>query len=231
MKTIGLIGGISWQSSAVYYRLINELVHARLGGHHNARSLMLTVDLDEVFAIQQGADWSELAAMLQACGRHLELAGADCVLICSNTCNKFAPEVAQAISIPVLHIADVTGAAIDRAGFRKVALLGTKYVMEQSFYCDRLTRGRDVEILVPEAASEREQLHRIIVEELVRGILREESRRLYQAAIDALQARGAEAVILGCTEIPLLIQQEHSPMPTLDTTALHAAAAVDWALA
>ena len=226
-----MIGGTSWQSSAVYYRLINELVHARLGGHHNARSLMLTVNFADVDPLQQSDDWGELAAMMQACARHLEAAGADCLLLCSNSMHKVAPQVEQAISIPLLHIADATGAAIDHAGIRTVGFLGTRYTMEQDFYLDRLRRGRGIDILTPELQPERDRLHAIILDELVHGILRDPSRAVYQQAIVALAERGAEAVILGCTEIPLLIEQQHSSIPVLDTTAIHAAAAVDWALA
>ena len=226
-----MIGGISWQSSAEYYRLINQLVHARLGGRHNARSVMLSVDMDEVHAIQQTPDWSELAAMLQAAARHLEAAGADCLLLCSNSMQKLAAEVEKAVTIPLLHIADATATAIASAGLQTVALLGTRYTMEESFYRERLVRGRALEVLTPETGQERDRLHAIILDELVHGIFRGESRRVYQEAIAAMASRGAQGVILGCTEIPLLIQQEHSPIPVFDTTALHAAAAVDWALA
>jgi aspartate racemase len=169
--------------------------------------------------------------MLQAAARHLEAAGADCLLLCSNSMQKLAAEVEKAVTIPLLHIADATAAAIASAGLHTVALLGTRYSMEESFYRERLARGRALEVLTPETGQERDRLHAIILDELVHGIFREESRRVYQEAIAAMASRGAQGVILGCTEIPLLIQQKHSPLPVFDTTALHAAAAVDWALA
>ena len=228
MKTIGMIGGISWESSATYYRLTNTLVRERLGGNANARSLLLTVEFPEVIALQEAGDWETLSAMMQACARHLEQAGADCLLLCANTMHKVAPAVERAIHIPLLHVADVTAAAVRSAGLKRVGLLGTRYVMEQAFYRDRLALG-GVESMTPNE-QDRVLIHRVIFEELTQGILRNESRDAYCRVIEHLSQQGAEGIILGCTEISMLIKPGDARLPLFDTTALHAAAAVDFAL-
>lgn len=230
MKTIGMIGGISWESSATYYRLTNTMVRERLGGNANAKSLLLTVEFSEVVALQQAGDWETLAAMMQACARHLEQAGADCLLLCANTMHKVAPAVERAIAIPLIHVADVTASAIRAAGLARVGLLGTRYVMEQDFYRERLSR-QGVEAMIP-GAEDRALLHAVIFEELTRGILRDQSREALLSMIERLAAQGAEGVILGCTELSMLIKPgDVGDMPIFDTTTLHAAAAVDFALA
>jgi aspartate racemase len=228
-KTIGMIGGISWESSATYYRLTNTLVRERVGGLANARSILLTVDLPEVVALQQAGDWETLAAMMQAGARHLEQAGADCVLLCANTMHKVAPQVERAVSIPLIHVVDVTAAAVLAAGLTRVGLLGTRYTMEQDFYRARLEQ-QGVQTVIPNQ-EDRSMVHAVVYDELTQGIVRDESRRAYQDVIEKLAQQGAEGVILGCTEIPMLIKPGDVAMPTFDTTALHAAAAVDFALA
>ncbi len=228
MKTIGMIGGTSWESSATYYRLTNTLVRQRLGGLNNAKSVLLTVAFPEVVALQEAGDWATIAAMMQACARHVEEAGADCLLLCANTMHKVAPEVARAVSIPLIHIADVTAGAVRAAGLRRVALLGTRYVMEEEFYRERLAQG-GVETVIPEA-KERAEVHRVIFEELAQGIVRDGSRAAYRKVIDRLGEQGAEGVILGCTEISMLLKPGDTGLPSFDTTELHAAAAVEFAL-
>lgn len=234
MKTIGLIGGISWQSSAHYYACINELTAERLGGLHNAKSILLTVDFAEVDVLQRrDTEWAELALQMQDAGRRLEAAGADFLVMCSNTMHRLVPAIEAAVGIPLLHVVDVTAAAIRAQGLKRVGLLGTKYAMGEdgssNFYRDGFMFPHQIETMIPEAA-DRERVHAIIFEELTKGILRDESRAEYVAIMDRLVARGAEGIILGCTEIPMLIQQEHCSVPVFDTTALHAAAAVRWAL-
>ncbi|MCU1235092.1 MAG: aspartate racemase family protein [Candidatus Solibacter sp.] len=230
MKTIGLLGGMSCQSSAEYYRIINESVQARLGGHHNARSLMLSVDFDEIESLQRAGKWSRIAEILQRAARQLENGGADFLVICSNTCHKSAPQIELAISIPLLHIADATAEAIRARGMQTVALLGTSFTMEEEFYRGRLQSRHGLTVLIPDAV-ERAEVHRVIFDELCHGELCDASRRAYQRIIDGLKTRGAEAVVLGCTEISLLIHPADSALPVFDTTRIHAARAVDFALA
>jgi aspartate racemase len=229
MKTIGLLGGMSWESSAQYYRLINEAVKRRLGGLHSARSLMLSVDFAEIEALQQTGGWTQAAQMLGTGARQLEEGGADFVVLCTNTMHRVADEVAAATSIPLLHIADPTAAAIAQTGLRRVGLLATRYTMEQDFYRGRLKRRHGLEVVIPDEPL-RTTVHTIIYDELCLGDVREASRELYRDAIESLIDVGAEGVILGCTEITLLIGQEHSRVPLFDTTQLHAHAAVDAAL-
>jgi aspartate racemase len=229
MKTIGLLGGMSWESSAEYYRLINEAVKRRLGGLHSARSLMLSVDFAEIEALQRKGGWTQAAQMLGAAAKQLEEGGADLVVLCTNTMHRVADEVAAATDIPLLHIADPTAAAIAHAGLRRVGLLATRYTMEQDFYRGRLERRHGLVVVVPDERL-RTTVHRIIYDELCLGDVREASRELYRGAIDSLIDAGAEGVILGCTEITLLIGQEDSRVPVFDTTQLHAQAAVDAAL-
>lgn len=229
MKTIGLIGGMSWESSAQYYRIINQDTQRRLGGVHSARSLMLSVDFGEIERLQHAGDWIALEGTMVAAARALEQGGADGIVICTNTMHRMADAVAAAVSIPLLHIADPTGAALTAAGVTRVALLGTAFTMEQAFYRDRLSDRFGLDVLIPDAA-DRAEVHRVIYDELVKGIISPASRDLYRAIIARLVDQGAQAVILGCTEIMLLVTAQDSAVPLYDTTTLHAQAAVAWAL-
>lgn len=229
MRMIGLIGGMSWESSAVYYRLLNEDAHTRLGPTASARCLLWSFDFAEIEALQHAGDWDGLAARMMDAARRLEAAGAELLLICTNTMHRMAPEVQAAVGIPLIHIADATAQQIVAAGLRRVGLLGTAFTMEQDFYKGRLRDAFGLEVIVPEAA-DRATVHRIIYDELVAGRVEPASREAYRAVITRLVASGAEAVILGCTEIMLLVGQDDSPVPVFDTTALHAAAALDRAL-
>ncbi len=227
-RIIGLIGGMSWESSAEYYRIINQETRRRLGAAHSARSLMWSFDFGEVEALQHQGRWDRLTELMIDAAQGLERGGAGLIVICTNTMHRMAEAVAAAVAIPLLHIADPTAAAITRAGVRRVGLLGTAFTMEQDFYKGRLT-DHGLEVLAPEA-EDRAVVHRIIYEELVAGVVREESRAAYRAVIARLVERGAEAIILGCTEIMLLVKDADSKVPLFDTTTLHALAAVDWAL-
>ncbi|WP_409236817.1 aspartate/glutamate racemase family protein [Streptomyces sp. PA5.6] len=228
MKTIGLIGGMSWESSAEYYRLLNELVRERLGGLHSARCVLYSVDFAEIERLQVRGEWERAGGVLAAAAKGVEAAGAELVLICTNTMHKVADQVQDAISVPLLHLGDATAEAVRRAGVTRVGLLGTAFTMEQDFYRERLA-AHGLDVLVPDEAG-RDVVHRVIYEELCLGVVREESRVAYQEVIRGLVGRGAQGVILGCTEIELLVQQEHSPVPVFPTTRLHAEAAVDVAL-
>ncbi len=229
MKTIGLLGGMSWESSLEYYRVINETVKARLGGLHSAKSLMYSVDFHEIEALQRRGDWQAATERMIEAAQAIERGGADFLLICTNTMHKMADEVQARISIPLLHIADPTAERIRAQGLRRVGLLGTRFTMEESFYRGRLVSGHGLEVIVPGEA-ERETVHRVIYDELCLGIIRPKSREAYNRVIQNLVAQGAEVVILGCTEIGLLVRQEDSPVPLFDTTRIHAEAAVDYAL-
>ncbi len=229
MKTIGVIGGMSWESSAEYYRLLNRFAKARLGGHHNARSLMLTVDFASVEADQRAGAWDKLGEQMADAARRLERGGADIVMLATNTMHRVYESIEAAIGVPFLHIADPTGEALRAAGVQRVGLLGTRYTMEQTFYAGRLRERFGLETLVPDEAG-RGDVHRIIYDELCHGVIDERSREVYQRVIEEMAARGAQAVILGCTEITLLIKQEDSALPVFDTTALHAQAAVEWSV-
>jgi aspartate racemase len=229
MKTIGVIGGMSWESSAEYYRLLNRFAKASLGGHHNARSLMLTVDFASVEEDQRAAEWDKLAEQMADAARRLERGGADIVMLASNTMHRVYEAIEAAIDVPFLHIADPTGDALRAAGVERAGLIGTRYTMEQTFYAGRLRERFGLETVVPDDDGRRD-VHRIIYDELCHGVIDEWSRKMYQRVIEDMAARGAQAVILGCTEITLLIKQEDSVLPVFDTTALHAHAAVDWAV-
>lgn len=229
MKTIGLIGGMSWESSAEYYRIINRDVQRRLGGVHSARSLMLSVDFGDIEKLQHAGDWDALTAEMVAAAQSLERGGADFIVLCTNTMHRMAGAMEASVAIPLLHIVDPTAEALKGAGVQKVGLLGTAFTMEQDFYKGRLA-GHGFEVLIPEA-EDRAAVHRIIYEELVCGEIREPSRAAYRAVIARLVSAGAEAIILGCTEIMLLVRAEDSAVPLFDTTTLHAMAAVDRALA
>jgi aspartate racemase len=226
---IGLIGGLSWESSAEYYRLINEGVRARLGGMHSARCLMWSFDFGEIEALQHAGEWKKATFLMIDAARRLERGGADFFLISSNTMHRMAEEVAAAVSIPLLHIADPTAARIRAHGMRRVGLLGTTFTMEQDFYRGRLERDFSLEVMVPDAA-DRALVHRVIYDELVQGRIDPASRAAYRDVIGRLVQQGAEAIILGCTEIMLLVRPEDSPVPLFDTTQIHAEAAVERAL-
>lgn len=230
MKTIGLIGGMSWESSAEYYRIINEKVKEKLGGLHSAKCLMYSVDFAEVEKLQQQAKWDLAAELLIGAAKKLESGGADFLLICTNTMHKVADDIQQKIQIPILHIVDATAEKIKEAGHKKIGLLGTKFTMEEPFYKGRLEEKYQLEVLVPEP-DERAFINQVIFKELCLGILQEGSRARFISIIENLSKRGAEAVILGCTEIPLLVKQANVSVPLFDTTAIHAEAAVEFALA
>ncbi len=228
MHTIGLIGGMSWESSAEYYRIINQRVRDRLGPLRSAQLLMYSVDFGPVEQAQHAGRWDDAALILEDAARRLQAGGAECVVLCTNTMHLVAPRIEAAVSIPFLHIADAAGAAAVAAGTLTVGLLGTAFTMEQDFLTSRLA-AHGLNVLVPDA-NERQAVHRIIYEELCVGVISEASRQVYQRVIASLAARGAQAIILGCTEIGLLIKPEHSNLPLLDTTVLHAQAAVAFAL-
>lgn len=229
MKTLGLIGGMSWESSAHYYRLINQGVRAARGPTASAKCLLWSFDFSEIEALQRAGDWDRLEALMIDAAQRLAGAGAEALVICTNTMHRMADAVEAAAGLPLLHISDPTGAAVRAAGIRTVALLGTAFTMEQDFYRGRLAARHGLTILVPEA-DDRATVHRVIYEELVAGVVRDGSREAYRGVIARLVDAGAEAVILGCTEIMLLVDQSDSAVPLFDTTALHAAAAVDLAL-
>ena len=230
MKTIGLIGGLSWESSSEYYRIINQETQKRLGGTHSAACLMLSFDFAEIEALQAADDWETATARMTGAAVRLARGGADCIVICSNTMHRMAAEIEAAVDLPLIHIADATAEPIMATGYQRVGLLGTRFTMEQDFYKGRMIERYGLDVITPNNGG-REIVHRIIYEELVRGVIRAESRRQYQTVINDLAAAGAETVILGCTEIGLLIKPEDSALPSFDSTELHALAAVEWALA
>jgi aspartate racemase len=229
MKTIGLIGGMSWESSLEYYRLINEGVKERLGGLHSAQCLLFSFDFAEIEALQMAGDWDTAGRKLAQAASALERGGADVLVLCTNTMHKLTASIESAVNLPFLHIADATAAAIRADGLTTIGLLGTKFTMEHDFYRGRLEERFGLNILTPDAA-DRQIIHDIIYNELCLGSIRDDSRRAYLTIMDKLVARGAQAVILGCTEIALLVQPAHTAIPLYDTTALHARAAVEWAL-
>ena len=220
---------MSWESSSEYYRLLNEIVRARFGGLHSAPCLLLSVNFDEIATLQRAGDWDALTHKMVDSAQTLEKAGAELLLICTNTMHRMAEEVQAAIKIPLVHIADATGARIQQAGHKKVGLLGTLYTMEQEFYRERLAQSYGLEVLIPEEL-DRQLVHRVIFSELCLGQTLDASRQMYQEVIGKLVERGAEAIILGCTEIMLLIKPEDSPVPLFDTTAIHVQAALKLAL-
>jgi aspartate racemase len=230
MKTIGLIGGMSWESSLEYYRIINEEVYNRLGGVHSAKCLMLSVDFAEIEEQQRLRQWAHATRSMVEAAQALERGGADFVVICTNTMHKMADEVQRGIHIPLLHIADAAAVEIQKQKLHRVGLLGTSFTMEEPFYKDRLVEKFGLEVLIP-ASADREIVHRVIYDELVIGKVEPESKAEYLRIIAGLQAQGAEGIILGCTEIGLLVQQADCSLPLFDTTLLHALAAVDFALA
>lgn len=229
MKKIGLLGGMSWESTLEYYRMINRGVQARLGGLHSARVLINSVDFAEVAAMQQRGDWDAAAALLSQSAIDLQRAGAECLLICTNTMHILADRIQETLNIPLLHIADATAERIRSQGFTKIGLLGTRFTMEKEFYRGRMEERHGLTMCVPDDAG-RDLVHRVIYDELCKGVLREESRAAFLGEIQKLQSLGAEAVILGCTEIGMLVSEEQSPLPAFDTTKIHAEAAVKWCL-
>lgn len=229
MKTIGLIGGMSWESSAVYYNIINRKVREILGGFHCAKSVMVTVEFDEIQTLQHAEDWKALEKIMIKSAKQLEAAGADFVILCTNTMHLCSPAIIENISIPFLHIAEATGMKIAEMGLKKVALLGTKFTMEKDFYKTYIIEHFGIEVIIP-LENEREIIHNTIYNELVHGVIKDESRLKFQQTIGNLEKRGAEGVILGCTEIPLLISKSDVGIPVFDTTAIHAEKAVEWAL-
>jgi aspartate racemase len=230
MKTIGLIGGMSWESSIEYYRIINEDIRARLGGLHSAKSIMYSFDFAEVEALADAGKWNEAAKAMVTAARSVETGGADIVLICTNTMHKLADQVQRHIGIPLLHIADATADRVRTLGLKTVGLLGTKFTMEEDFYSGRLTRHHGLEVMIPNF-EERSIVHRVIFDELCLGEIKPSSRAKYVSIMRRLARDGAQGIILGCTEIGLLVQQADSPVPVFDTTRIHAEAAVEWALA
>ena len=228
MKTIGLIGGMSWESTASYYQLINETIKEKLGGLHSAKILLYSVDFAEIERYQASGDWDKSAEVLSQIAQNLEQAGADFIVICTNTMHKVAPQIQKTISIPILHIAQATADALLENGIKKVGLLGTKYTMTQEFYKEKLLEA-GLEVVIPDKAGV-EEVNRIIYDELCLGQIKESSKQAYLAIIDDLKNAGAEAVILGCTEIGLLVKQEDTDMSLFDTTEIHALRAAEFAV-
>lgn len=229
MKTIGLVGGMSWESTLEYYRIINETVKEKLGGFHSARIVMVSVDFAEIETLQHKGEWDRMAVMLGEAFRAVERGGADFGLLATNTMHKVFDRIQEAVRIPLVHIADVTGREIKGRGLGRVGLLGTRFTMEQDFYRGKLARDYGLEVLVPDEA-ERQVIHGILYNELCLGKIKDASRDVFREIIGRLEGRGAQGIILGCTEIPLIVKAEDSRLPLFDTTALHAKAAVDLAL-
>jgi amino-acid racemase len=229
MKTIGMLGGMSWESTASYYKAINEGVRDTLGGLHSAKICMYSVDFDHIEKLQHQGNWTETAKVLARAAQSIEAGGADFLLICTNTMHKVVPEIEAAIAIPVLHIADATAEKLKEDKVKRVGLLGTRFTMEEDFYKGRLTDKFDIEVVVPES-DDMDIVHNVIYSELCLGKISAHSRQEYLAIIESLRDKGAEAVILGCTEISLLVQQKHTAMPLYDTTEIHAAYAVKQAI-
>jgi aspartate racemase len=229
MKTIGMIGGMSWESTLSYYKAINEGVKAALGGLNSAQICLYSVNFEPIEKLQREGKWDETAQLLAQAAKSVEAGGADFLLICTNTMHKVAPEIEAQISIPILHIADATAKQLQQDGIKRVGLLGTRFTMEQVFYKGRLQQQFGIDVLIPDA-EQRQQVHRVIYEELCMGTIRPESRAQYVEIVEDLHRRGAQAVILGCTEIALLIQQHDTDVPLYDTTKIHAEQAVQLAL-
>jgi len=229
MKTIGLIGGMSWESSIEYYRIINETAKEKLGGLHSAKSLMITVDFAEIEKLQHEDRWDEAGQILVRCAQDLERGGADFIVLCTNTMHKLADKIIARVNIPFLHIADATAEKIVAAGMKKIGLLGTRFTMEHDFYKGRLVNKFGLDVLTPNEA-DREIIHRVIYDELVQGKIVDGSRNEYKRIMETLIAQGAEGIILGCTEIELLVKQSDSRVPLFPTTSIHAISAVEYAL-
>jgi len=229
MKTIGLIGGMSWESSIEYYRIINQKVREILGGTHSAKCVMVSVDFAEIEVLQHEGRWQEATQLLIDVAIHLEAAGADFIVLCTNTMHKMAEEIRKNTSIPFLHIADATAQEVSASGISNIGLLGTRFTMEEDFYKGRLSNNYGLNVLIPEE-SDRQIIHHIIYDELVRGVIRPESKRKFIVIIEKLISAGAQGVILGCTEIGLLVKDGDCQVPFFDTTRIHAEAAVEFAL-
>lgn len=228
MKTLGLIGGMSWESTVPYYRQINQQINQRLGGLHSAKIILYSVDFQQIEALQRSGDWQQAGQLLAEAAQALQRAGAQGLVLCTNTMHKVAAAIVAATPLPLLHIADATAQQIQQQGLRRIGLLGTRFTMEQDFYKDRLL-ARDIEVLIP-AEADRKLVHQVIYQELCLGQINPESRLAYQQIIAGLVAQGAEGVILGCTEIGLLVQPDDAAVLLFDTTAIHARAAADWML-
>ena len=229
MKTIGLLGGMSWESTASYYKALNEGVKSRLGGLNSAKVVLFSVNFDEIEKLQHQGKWDETAVLLSDAAESVEKAGADFLMICTNTMHKVVPEIESRISIPVLHIADATANVLQADGIEKVGLLGTRFTMEQDFYKGRLADKFGMDVVVP-SSEDQDTVHTIIYDELCKGVIKESSKQQYLAIIDKLYAEGAQAVILGCTEIALLVNQQDTEVPLYDTTEIHAKQGVEYAL-
>jgi aspartate racemase len=229
MKTIGLIGGMSWESSVVYYQIINRRAQEILGGVHSAQTLMYSVEFGEIARLQHEGNWTQLEKMMIDAAQRLERGGADFIVICTNTMHLFADEITRTVKIPLLHIGDAIGEAINKAGLKKVGLLGTKFTMEKDFLKKRLADNFQIETIIPDERS-RERVHSIIYNELVKGEIKDESRKNYLEIIEKLQTGGAEGIILGCTEIPLLVSNENTDAVLFDTTTIHAKKAIEFSL-
>jgi aspartate racemase len=230
MKTIGMLGGMSWESSIEYYRIINQTVRSKLGGLHSAKTLMYSLDFAEIEFLQHHNRWDEACEMLVAASQQLQNGGADFIIICTNTMHKLADELQQNIDIPLVHIADATAEAIKKAGLKKVGLLGTRFTMEEDFYKGRLEERHRLTVLIP-GENDRELVHRVIYDELCLGEINSSSKQKYREIIASLVQDGAQGIILGCTEISLLVDQTDSPVELFDTTLIHARTAVEYALA
>ena len=229
MRLIGLIGGMSWESTGEYYRILNETVHARLGGLHSARCLLYSVDFAEIERMQVEGRWEDAAAVMVDAAERLQRAGAGLLVICANTMHKLVPQIQARVDLPLLHIADAAARRVQEQGITRVGLLGTRYTMEEDFIISRLERNFGLDVLIP-GADDRRNVNRVIFEELVLGDIRPNSRAAYRRIMHGLAERGVQGIILGCTEISLLVNEEDSPVPLFDTTRIHAEAAVDWAL-
>ncbi|MCW2474615.1 MULTISPECIES: aspartate/glutamate racemase family protein [unclassified Symbiopectobacterium] len=229
MKTLGLIGGMSWESTVPYYRLINERVQQRLGGLHSAKLILHSVDFHDIEQLQAQGAWAQAALQLSKIAIGLGQAGAEAIVICTNTMHKVADDVESASQLPVVHIADATANSLKQHGMTRVGLLGTRYTMEQEFYRGRLQERHGIDVIIPQP-DQRDEINRVIYDELCRGVLSDRSRQAFRLIIDKLAQQGAQGVILGCTEIPLLIQQSDTKIPLFDTSHLHAIAAADYAL-
>ena len=229
MKTIGLIGGMSWESSIEYYRIINQVVQKKLGGVHSAKIVLVSLDFAEIEELQNSGDWEGATRIMVEAARRVEKSGADLMLICTNTMHLMAEEVQEKINIPLLHIADATARAVKQKELNTIGLLGTRFTMEKEFYRGRLETHHQLKVLIPDQG-QREEVHQVIYAELVRGIINDDSRKIYQEVIGSLVERGAQGIVLGCTEIGLLVKPEDVPVPVFDTMAIHALAAVEAAL-
>lgn len=230
MKTIGLIGGMSWESSLEYYRIVNEVVKSRLGGLHSAKCVMYSVDFAEIEILQRQGQWAEATKLMIDAAKHVERGGADFFLICTNTMHLMADEVQDHVAIPLIHIADVTAEAVKKQGIKTIGLLGTKFTMEEDFYRGRLIKNHGLEVMIPREEGERDSIHDIIFGELCLGIIKQSSREHFITVMEKLVARGAEGIILGCTEIGLLTGDEDSRVALFDTTKIHAEAAALYSL-